>query len=304
MTRLLASVKSVAGAQQAVSLGADIIDISQAPAGEGGKILAVLAGGKAICAAADAKGVEYVVGNAVPGKCIGIVPAGAKDSAEQIARFSSAGSRGAMLRTERDVPLFSVATPASVEAFVAACREARLEAWIGGNLEPPDVPRLLGYDPDVLWIDGPGSEEFRALVPKHDESGTMAALPAASGKGDLILVRDFVLPVEVGAYGFEHDKPQRVCFNVEVEVRRRSEMPHDMRDIFSYDIVLDAIRGLVASGHTVLVETLAEKTAQRILRHDEVIAVKVRVEKLDLGPGAVGVEIERRKNAELKVAPN
>jgi dihydroneopterin aldolase len=119
------------------------------------------------------------------------------------------------------------------------------------------------------------------------------------GSVDRILVRDFVLPVEVGAYEFERHKSQRVRFSVEAEVRRRVLMPKDMRDVFSYDIILDIIRTLVGRGHTVLVETLAEQAAERILQHEEILSVMVRVEKLDLGPGAVGVEIVRRRQTGL-----
>jgi dihydroneopterin aldolase len=112
---------------------------------------------------------------------------------------------------------------------------------------------------------------------------------------DRIIVRDFVLPVNIGAYGFERNKPQRVRFNVEAEVRKLSPHPEHIQDVFSYDIILDSIRTLTAAGHTTLVETLAERTAQRILQHSEVLSVTVRVEKLDLGPGAVGIEIVRRR---------
>ena len=36
---------------------------------------------------------------------------------------------------------------------------------------------------------------------------------------DRIFVRDFVLPVRIGAYAREREKPQNVRFNVDVKVR-------------------------------------------------------------------------------------
>jgi dihydroneopterin aldolase len=294
MTRLLASVADIAEARLALAVGADIIDTSRTERASADEIAMEIAGRAEICAAADLPAARYVRGTTVPGKSVVGVLAGS--GVPDIAAVASAGAKAAVLETEGTERLFATATPAAIAAFVADCRRHGLESWIGGSLEPPDIPRLLEYAPDVLCLDGPGNEEFRALVPR--QAGHVS-VPAVEGSVDRILVRDFVLPVEVGAYEFERHKSQRVRFSVEAEVRRRVLMPKDMRDVFSYDIILDIIRTLVGRGHTVLVETLAEQAAERILQHEEILSVMVRVEKLDLGPGAVGVEIVRRRQTGL-----
>jgi len=43
---------------------------------------------------------------------------------------------------------------------------------------------------------------------------------------------------------------------------------------------------------------LAERIAAYVLAHPRVVRVTVRVEKLDIGPGGVGVEIVRERPAE------
>jgi dihydroneopterin aldolase len=68
-----------------------------------------------------------------------------------------------------------------------------------------------------------------------------------------------------------------------------------MRHVFSYDIIMDGIRTIVARGHVQLSETLAEDVAALVLEHPRVMRVAVKVEKLELGPGGVGVEIERKR---------
>ena len=300
MTRLLAAAKSVAEAASALAAGADIVDMSQAGAGLHDEIMAVIGGLRPVCAGRDGPLVKYVRGASVRGKTVGIIPVGEVDPAAILTGLKRAHGKAAVLETGGSNRLFAVASPAEVAAFISACHQFGLEAWIAGHLEPPDIPRLLEYAPDVLCLDSPGNEEFRALVPREDgcepEEMAMPAARESLDSGDRILVRDFVLPVEIGAYEFERGKPQRVRFNVEAEVGRRPHLPQDMRDVFSYDIILDTIRALVASGHTALVETLAERTAQKILQHKDVLSVMVRVEKLDLGPGAVGVEIVRRRS--------
>src|SRR5262249_47950530 len=78
---------------------------------------------------------------------------------------------------------------------------------------------------------------------------------------------------------------------------RGPRQAQDMRDVFSYDIISDGIRLLVAAGHVPLVETLAERIAAMALAHPRVVKVTVKLEKLETGSGIVGVVIERTRTA-------
>jgi dihydroneopterin aldolase len=114
------------------------------------------------------------------------------------------------------------------------------------------------------------------------------------------------VPVRIGAYAHEREKPQRVRFNVDIDVVRLGYVAEDIRDVLSYDLVTDGICMLIAKEHIPLVETLAERIAKVVLSYPRVARVTVRVEKLDIGVGAVGVEITRnREVAQLsQTAPN
>jgi (5-formylfuran-3-yl)methyl phosphate synthase len=79
-------------------------------------------------------------------------------------------------------------------------------------------------------------------------------------------------------------------------VMRDPRPPRDMRDVFSYDIIIETIRVLAERPHVTFVETLAEELASALLTHAEVTAVSVRVEKLDVIQGVVGIEIVRRRD--------
>jgi (5-formylfuran-3-yl)methyl phosphate synthase len=118
-------------------------------------------------------------------------------------------------------------------------------------------------------------------------------------EADRIFVRDFVLPVRIGAYAHERDKPQNVRFNVDVKVRRADHVAEDIRDVFSYDLITDSIRMIAAQEHIALVEMLAEQIAAVILTHARAISVSVHVEKLEVGPGGAGVEIVRHRASEV-----
>ena len=118
---------------------------------------------------------------------------------------------------------------------------------------------------------------------------------------DRILVHDFVLPVCIGAFDSEHDKPQQVRFTVDGCVARPAHVPERLHEVFSYDLITDGIRAIVAEGHIHLVETLAERIAAMVLAHPAIASVTVRVEKLEVIPGgSVGVQITRART----VAPS
>lgn len=185
--------------------------------------------------------------------------------------------------------------------FQRACREARLECWFGGRLELPDIPRLLVLSPDALVFEDADAETLAAgrrmltapAAPMAPERAASTSAPAPAT--DRIFVRGFTLPFRVGAYRFERDRTQRLRFTVEAEVRRPSRVPREVSEVYSYDLVTDAIRRLADQGHTDLVEALAEDLAADLLRDGRLLTVEVQVEKLDLGPDAVGVSIRRSR---------
>ncbi len=111
---------------------------------------------------------------------------------------------------------------------------------------------------------------------------------------DRIFIRDWVLPVHIGVYAEEQGITQRVGFSVEAEVVASGAALHDeIAEVPSYDDILKIIRAIVDEGHITLVETLAERIAARCLADTRIASARVRTEKLERGPAAVGVEIVR-----------
>lgn len=124
-----------------------------------------------------------------------------------------------------------------------------------------------------------------------------AEATAARGPLDRISLRDHIVEVEIGAFQAERGTTQRVCFNVVVEVvPLTGPIDDDVDRILSYDRVTEAIAGELAAERLNLLETLAERIAERILLEPQAVRVFVRIEKLDRGPGALGVEIVRGKD--------
>ncbi|MEQ8898781.1 MAG: dihydroneopterin aldolase [Roseovarius sp.] len=135
------------------------------------------------------------------------------------------------------------------------------------------------------------SNEIR-LAFAHPSARADATAP--DGPLDRISVRDHVVEVEIGAFQSERGTTQRVAFNVVVEVRPLTDpIDDDVDRILSYDKVTEAIHAALAEERLNLLETLADRIAERILWEPQAVRTFVRIEKLDRGPGALGVEIVR-----------
>lgn len=125
-----------------------------------------------------------------------------------------------------------------------------------------------------------------------------AAASASADPRDRISLRDHVVEVEIGAFQQERGTRQRVQFNVVVEVRPQPQpLDDDVDKILSYDRITEAISAELAAERLNLLETLAERIAERILAEPQAMRAFVRVEKLDRGPGKLGVEIARSRAA-------
>lgn len=132
------------------------------------------------------------------------------------------------------------------------------------------------------------------------------------GPRDRIMLRDYVTQADIGAFQAERGAPQRLRFNVVVEVTTHArDAADDVDRILSYDRVTEAIEAELIAERLNLLETLAERVADRVLAEPQATRAFVRVEKLDRGPGSLGVEIVRARdggstapNAELEAAPH
>ncbi|MEP2886898.1 MAG: dihydroneopterin aldolase [Lentilitoribacter sp.] len=123
-----------------------------------------------------------------------------------------------------------------------------------------------------------------------------AEATAQAGPLDRISLRDHIVDVEIGAFQAERGVTQRISFNIVVEVSPLTgPVDDDVDRILSYDKVTEAIAFELAAERLNLLETLAIRVADRILLEPQAMRTFVRIEKLDRGAGALGVEIVRAR---------
>lgn len=118
-----------------------------------------------------------------------------------------------------------------------------------------------------------------------------------------VFIRGLTLPAEIGIYETEHGRKQPVTIDIDLWVREEpaaaiaGRAVLEYADVVCYEKLTDRIKALLARGHIKLVETLAEDLIELGLSDPRVERIRVRVEKPEAIPEAlgVGVEIERRR---------
>jgi len=163
-------------------------------------------------------------------------------------------------------------------------------------LDPAALSRIRGLIPhDPRSAEDEGSQQKKADLLVLAARGYSGESIKDGMPMDRVLVHDFEMPVRIGLYENERAMAQRVRFNVDAEVARVTQPAQDLCDVLSYDVITDGIRLIAAEGHVPLVEMLAERVADFVLGHPQVQRVTVKVEKLQVGSGRVGVEITRQR---------
>lgn len=123
----------------------------------------------------------------------------------------------------------------------------------------------------------------------------MSLLPDAAAGLRIVFVRGLELRALLGVHPHEKAAPQRVRIGLELAVRDDAAPSgvgeDDLRRTVDYGGVVRAVTAIVAEGHTLLVETLAEKIAQTALVDPRVARVRVSVEKPDAFTEAAGVGV-------------
>lgn len=129
----------------------------------------------------------------------------------------------------------------------------------------------------------------------------MSFAPDADRHLRLVFVRGLALQARLGVHPHEKAAPQRVMIGVELAVEDEAAPDgvgvDDLRRVVDYERIVKAARAAAAAGHTLLVETLAERIAEAALADPRVQRARVAVEKPDAFPdvATVGVVVERAR---------
>ena len=115
---------------------------------------------------------------------------------------------------------------------------------------------------------------------------------------NLIFVNDLMLNAELGVYAHEKNIQQPLRVNMIAKIQDIPETSEEKIDnVVCYNEISIIIKNIVNSGHTILLETLAEKILVECFKNSRIKTIKIRLEKLDAIDDAesAGIEIERSR---------
>ena len=107
-----------------------------------------------------------------------------------------------------------------------------------------------------------------------------------------IFIKNAMFMTRIGVYEREQSRLQRVRLNMEIHTHDHPPSNDELREVVCYDKIMSDVRERLNGGHTKLIETLVEDICAIILRHEGVIQVTTRLEKLSPIPEAESVAVE------------
>jgi dihydroneopterin aldolase len=112
---------------------------------------------------------------------------------------------------------------------------------------------------------------------------------------DLVSVRDLSVPAVIGVHDWEREITQTLVFTVELAADVRSAARHDdLADALDYSAVAQTIAAVARDGRFRLIETAAERVAERLLADYPVAWLRLEVRKpITSGGYTAAVTIER-----------
>ena len=113
---------------------------------------------------------------------------------------------------------------------------------------------------------------------------------------DIVFIEALKVDTVIGVYDWEKSIQQTLQFDVEMrtDIRAAAEVD-DLSKTVDYAVVSEDIVKLAKENQAELIETVAEKVAERILTHYAVNSVQISLRKLGAvaSTQSVGVRIER-----------
>jgi dihydroneopterin aldolase len=97
---------------------------------------------------------------------------------------------------------------------------------------------------------------------------------------DTVSIRDLRVSTVIGVYDWERETEQTLVFAVEMPADvAKAAVNDDISDTLDYSAVAQAVKTIVTDGKFQLIETAAERVAQRLLADHGLAWVRVEVAK-------------------------
>jgi dihydroneopterin aldolase len=102
----------------------------------------------------------------------------------------------------------------------------------------------------------------------------------------------------IGVYKYEKNSTQPLRVNIIAKVKNPKKInDNNLYSVVCYNQISKKIKKIIKSGHTVLLEKLAEKIFEECFKNKRIETMKIRLEKLSAIKDAesAGIEVERSR---------
>jgi dihydroneopterin aldolase len=114
---------------------------------------------------------------------------------------------------------------------------------------------------------------------------------------EIIFIKNYTCKAIIGYYAFEKVKPQKLRFNVEILSKNKKVIDGKLNSVINYEEIINKINFFLKKKYNFL-ESFANDFIYEIFKNQNILNIKIKIEKLNIIKNAesVGIEFFKTKN--------
>jgi dihydroneopterin aldolase len=114
---------------------------------------------------------------------------------------------------------------------------------------------------------------------------------------EIIFIKNYTCKAIIGYYAFEKVKPQKLRFNVEILSKKKKVIDGKLNSVINYEEIINKINFFLKKKYNFL-ESFANDFIYEIFKNQNILNIKIKIEKLNIikNTESVGIEFFKTKN--------
>lgn len=114
---------------------------------------------------------------------------------------------------------------------------------------------------------------------------------------EIIFIKNYTCKAIIGYHAFEKVKPQKLRFNIEILSKKKKVVDGKLNSVINYEEIINKINFFLKKKYNFL-ESFANDFIYEIFKNQNILNIKIKIEKLNVIKNAesVGIEFFKTKN--------
>ena len=114
---------------------------------------------------------------------------------------------------------------------------------------------------------------------------------------EIIFIKNYTCKAIIGYHAFEKVKPQKLRFNIEILSKKKKVIDGKLNSVINYEEIINKINFFLKKKYNFL-ESFANDFIYEIFKNQNILNIKIKIEKLNIIKNAesVGIEFFKTKN--------